>query len=94
MKSKDLVFPYLEKYTAPSVDIKNSFDKNTSRKNIYDFLNNITNKNNNEESVNKKIDKIINLLVFNYENEELALKKEIEKNKLIISLNGNLTKAK
>ena len=93
VENKDLVFPYLEKYTTTSVDIKNSFDKNTSRKNIYDFLNNITNKNNNEELVNKKIDKIINLLVFNYENEELALKKEIEKNKLIISLNGNLTKA-
>lgn len=93
VENKDLVFPYLEKYTTTSIDIKNSFDKNTSRKNIYDFLNNITNKNNNEELVNKKIDKIINLLVFNYENEELALKKEIEKNKLIISLNGNLTKA-
>ena len=93
VENKDLVFPYLEKYTTTSVDIKNSFDKNTSRKNIYDFLNNITNKNNDEELVNKKIDKIINLLVFNYENEELALKKEIEKNKLIISLNGNLTKA-
>lgn len=93
VENKDLVFPYLEKYTTTSIDIKNSFDKNTSRKNIYDFLNNITNKNNDEELVNKKIDKIINLLVFNYENEELALKKEIEKNKLIISLNGNLTKA-
>ena len=34
VENKDLVFPYLEKYTTTSVDIKNSFDKNTSRKNI------------------------------------------------------------
>lgn len=88
-----LKFPYLEKYTSTSINIKNSFDKTTSRKNIYDFLNGIVSDNKTDTDINKRIDKIINMLVFNYENEELELKKEIEKNKLIISLNGNLTKA-
>lgn len=93
IQNKELLFPYLEKYTSTSVDIKDSFDKVTSRRNVYDYLYNIANENNTNVDMNKRIDKIINMLVFNYEKEELELRKEIERNKLIISMDGNLTKA-
>lgn len=40
-----------------------------------------------------QIDNLLNILVFNYENEELDLKKDIRKNKHIIEENGNIKKA-
>lgn len=88
-----LKFPYLEKYTSSSNLVKNSFNKITSKRNILDYFNSLIKENNLKINISKKIDKIINLLIFNYENEELELKKEIEKNRLIINENGNLTKA-
>ena len=38
----------------------------------------------NNISTTSQIDKLVNMLVFNYENEELDLKKDIAKNRLII----------
>lgn len=92
VESKELVFPYIEKYTTSVKEVTESYNFAKSRKNIYNYINNIEKKDSTRKNINK-IDKIINLLIFNYENEELELKKEIEKNNLIIKSNGDLKKS-
>ena len=52
----------------------------------------------NQENYNKtfpnnEIDEILHMLVFNYDNEELSLKRDIQKSKHIIEENGDMTKA-
>lgn len=87
-------FDYIKQYTNDSDKVKNILSISNSQKNILEHLKNIIKE---EQNINiettKQIDKLINMLVFNYENEELELKKDIAKNKLIIEENGNITKA-
>lgn len=90
VENNTLVFPYIEKYTVDIEKIKKTFNKSTSNEEIYNFLNEIIST---ETNVKNYYDQIISLLIYNYENEELELKKEIEKNKLIIENKGNVKEA-
>lgn len=87
-------FDFLKQYTNESDNVKRILAISNSKINILNYLKDIIKE---EQSINvsstNQIDKLINMLVFNYENEELDLKKDIAKNKLIIEENGNITKA-
>ncbi len=86
---------YVKQFTNKYNDINRLTNINVSQKNIYNFLNHLINEKE-QITLDKKdqIDKIINLLIYNYENDELDLRKDIAKNKLIIEENGNTIKAK
>ncbi len=87
-------FEFIKKYTNDYDKVKNILSISNSEENILITLKNIIKE---EQTMNvstiAQIDKLINMLVFNYENEELDLKKDIAKNRLIIEENGNVTKA-
>ena len=87
-------FDFIKKYTTELDSVNKILSVNNSRKNILFELKNIIKEEQDLSiSTTSQIDKLINMLVFNYENEELELKKDIAKNKLIIEENGNVTKA-
>ena len=87
-------FDFIKEYTSEIDRVTKILSVSNSRKNILLELKNIIKEEQNIQiSTTSQIDKLINMLVFNYENEELELKKDIAKNKLIIEENGNVTKA-
>lgn len=87
-------FDFIQKYTSELDRVNKILSISNSRKNILNELRNIIKEEQNiNVSTTNQIDKLVNMLVFNYENEELELKKDIAKNKLIIEENGNVTKA-
>ncbi len=87
-------FDFIAKYTSELDRVNKILAVSNSRRNILQELKNIIKEEQNlNVSTTNQIDKLINMLVFNYENDELELKKDIAKNKLIIEENGNVTKA-
>jgi len=87
-------FDFIQKYTSELDRVNKILAVSNSRKTILNELKNIIKEEQNINiSTTNQIDKLINMLVFNYENDELELKKDIAKNKLIIEENGNVTKA-
>ncbi len=86
---------YIKNFTNKYADINRLTNINVSQRNIYYYFVEAINEKE-EINLNKKdqVDKIINLLIYNYENDELDLRKDIAKNQLIIDENGNTTKAK
>ncbi len=75
-------------------EVLNHLNAVQSSKNMFSELKSIINsKNDNGLDYTTQIDKIINNLVFNYENDELDLKRDIDKNRLIIEQNGDVNKA-
>lgn len=87
-------FDFIKKYTNELDKVNKILAVSNSQQNILYELKNIIKE---EQTINisttSQIDKLVNMLVFNYENEELDLKKDIAKNRLIIEENGNVTKA-
>ncbi|MBQ7104225.1 MAG: hypothetical protein IJN90_00020 [Bacilli bacterium] len=87
-------FDFIKKYTNELDKVNRILAVSNSQQNILSELKNIIKEEQNINiSTTSQIDKLINMLVFNYENEELDLKKDIAKNRLIIEENGNVTKA-
>lgn len=87
-------FPYLTHHCTQWESIKKLISISTSHNRTFKDLKNMMEEPNSgsiESTV--QIDNLLNILVFNYENEELDLKKDIQKNKHIIEENGNITKA-
>lgn len=87
-------FDFIKKYTNDADKVNRILAISNSQKNIlYELKNIIKEEQTIDISTTNQIDKLVNMLVFNYENEELDLKKDIAKNRLIIEENGNVTKA-
>lgn len=90
----DNEFPYIDKYVQESKIIHDIVSSSEIHQNIYDefksTMNDIQYKN---ISTTNKIDNLLHMLVFNYDKEELELKRDIQKNKHIIEENGDITKA-
>ena len=86
---------YIKNYTNKYPDINRLTNINISQRTIYYYFTNLLNEKE-EINLNKKdqVDNIINLLIYNYENDELDLRKDIAKNKYIVEENGNTSKAK
>ena len=94
VKDDEQSFYYIKNYTNQHESVLKILDITKSEKNILnEFRNIIKEESGPKVSREAEIDKIINMLVFNYENDELELRKDIAKNKLIIEENGNVTKA-
>lgn len=87
-------FPYLNHYCPEWESLKQTISISTSYNNTHKKLKNIMEEEHNGIlDTTIQIDKLLNILVFNYETEELELKKDIQKNRHIIEENGNITKA-
>lgn len=87
-------FPYLAHYCLEWDSLKKAISLSSSHKTTFKNLKNIMEENESGSiSSTVQIDNLLNILVFNYENEELELKKDIQKNKHIIEENGNIKKA-
>ena len=87
-------YDFIIKYTNDLDKVTKILSISNSQNNILLELKNIIKEEQiNNISTTSQIDKLVNMLVFNYENEELDLKKDIAKNRLIIEENGNVTKA-
>ena len=94
IKSNDRSFNYINDYVLEKDKLFSFYDKVNSKhlsdNKIIDILNR---QNDKEESKNNKIDKLINMLIFDYDNEEQEIKNEIYRNKCIIDCNGDIEKA-
>lgn len=86
---------YVKNYTNKYAEINKLTNINVSQRNIFYQLTSWIDEKE-DITLNKKdqIDSIINLLIYNYENDELDLRKDIAKNKLIVEENGNTSRAK
>jgi len=94
IKENQYTFNYIQKYTDSYDHIHDLIIRSNSHKQILTNLKAIINQE--QKTTSSKtmlLDKLINMLVFNYENEELDLKKDIAKNRLIIEENGNVSRA-
>jgi len=93
-KIDDDEFPYLNKYVNEKEKVKDIISISRTSENILSDVKNIMEENEYKNlSSTNKIDNLLQLLVFNYDNEELELKKDIQKNKHIIEANGDISKA-
>lgn len=93
-KIDDDEFPYLNKYVNENEKVKDIISISRTSENILSDVKNLMEENEYKNlSSTNKIDNLLQLLVFNYDNEELELKKDIQKNKHIIEANGDISKA-
>jgi hypothetical protein len=87
-------YNYLNSYVSNHEAIFHVLDVLESENNILDELEEIIRADNNGlTSYNNVIDKTINSLIFNYEIDELDLRKDIAKNRFIIEENGDVEQA-
>lgn len=87
-------FPYIVKYVKEKDIVMDAISTSLAQKNVLkDFKNIMNEKQYNKSSSVNKIDNLLHMLVFNYDKEELQLKRDIQKNKHIIEENGDMTKA-
>ena len=87
-------FPYIMKYVVEKDNIMDIISLARGDKIILkDFRKIMEEKQYSNISNTNKIDNLLHMLVFNYENEELELKRDIQKNKHIIEENGDINKA-
>lgn len=87
-------FPYIEKYVIESDSVKKSVSISRAQKDITkNFKTIMEEKQLSNVSSTNKIDSLLHDLVFNYDKEELLLKRDIQKNKHIIEENGDVVKA-
>lgn len=87
-------FPYIEKYVMESDSVKKIVSISRAQKSITrNFKTIMEEKQLSALSSINKIDSLLHDLVFNYDKEELLLKRDIQKNKHIIEENGDVAKA-
>lgn len=90
----DKMYPYLVQCSNSWPNIKEILALSETHNEMYKYFSTIMNsRDDNIVSVTNQIDNMLNNLVFNYDNEELELRKEIAKNKFIVEENGNVEKA-
>jgi len=87
-------FPYIIKYVSEKNAVMDIVATSQAQKTVLKDLKNIMNeKEYTKTSSINKIDNLLHMLVFNYDKEELQLKRDIQKNKHIIEENGDMVKA-
>lgn len=87
-------FPLLTQYSSTWPQLKDSLEFAETHDTIYKYFSNIFNaKVENTSSLEAKIDEILDNLVNNFDNEELPLRSQLRKNKLVVEENGDLSKA-
>lgn len=87
-------FNYIDKYVKDKNLLLSFYNRinsnNLSNNRVNDILKKQVDKN---TTSTKKIDKLLNMLIFDYDNEEQEIKNNIYKNKCIIDCNGDTEKA-
>lgn len=87
-------YPYIVKYVTEKDKVMDVLAIANAQKTVTKDLKNIMDeKEYTKISSTNKIDNLLHVLVFNYDKEELQLKRDIQKNKHIIEENGDMTKA-
>ncbi|WFR58366.1 hypothetical protein QA584_04665 [Anaerocolumna sp. AGMB13025] len=87
-------FPYLKQYSPTWEKLKDVLEWAKTHNDIYQYFSTIFNAPvDNVASITAKIDDLLDSLVTNYDNEELPLRKQLRKNKLVIEENGNMNRA-
>lgn len=81
-------YPLLEKYCTNWSELTSSMRKVRLHEFLDDYFKNIFNSGNDAKSSKDQLDDILTLLINNFDDEELELKKEIEHNQKIIRDNG------
>jgi len=91
---EEIEFPYIHEQVAESSIINDIVTiSRTQEKILNEFKNIMDEKESQKNSTVNKIDVLLHDLVFNYDKEELELKRDIQKNKHIIESNGDMTEA-
>lgn len=87
-------FPILKKYSSTWDKLKDVLEIAEAHNEIYNYFSNIFNTTvENVTSVSSKIDEILDNLVENYDTEELPIRAQLRKNKIVIEENGDVDKA-
>jgi hypothetical protein len=87
-------FPILRKHSPTWNKLKEVLEIAETHDEIYNYFSNIFNtKVDNVTSVSAKIDDILDNLVKNYDTEELPIRAQLRKNKLVIEENGEVDRA-
>lgn len=82
-------YSYLKENSPTWEKLKSIMEWAKTHENIHNYFSNIFNaKVNNMESLAFKVDEILDNLVKNYDNEELPIRKELRRNRLVIEENG------
>ena len=90
----DTDFPYLKDNSPTWAELKDILSWAKTHENIYTYFSAIFNTPvSNAISVASKVDDILDKLVTNYDNEELPLRKELRRNRLIIEESGIIDRA-
>ncbi|MBQ7137044.1 MAG: hypothetical protein IJO43_03625 [Bacilli bacterium] len=87
-------YPYIIKYVQEKDNVVDVIASAQAQKTVLkDFRKIINEEHHTRTSSINKIDNLLHMLVFNYDKEELQLKRDIQKNKHIIDENGDMVKA-
>lgn len=87
-------FPILKQYSPTWKKLKDVLEIAETHDEIYSYFNNVFNTPvENVASVSAKIDDILDSLVENYDDEELPLRAQLRKNRLVIEENGDVDRA-
>lgn len=86
-------YTYINDYTDSLLNLENSLSLSSGKKEIFDDIKKIIDVKQVKLDKVKTIDKMIDTLISNYETEELELRRDIAKEKLVVEENGNITKA-
>lgn len=90
---KEEEFFFIKDYSNEYDNLNKSLATSSSKIKLFNYFKNIFESEIDDSDRIIKIDKILDSLVFNYENEELDLRRDTAKNKLIIEENGDIAKA-
>lgn len=86
-------YNFIKEYTDALPHLESSLSLSSGKEKLFNEIKGILGAKELEVEKVKKIDKMIDTLISNYENEELELRREIAKEKAIIEENGNIEKA-
>lgn len=82
-------YPYLQKYSTTWPQIKDVLEGAYLHSIMFSYLENVFSQTRDMSSVNEQLDKIVDSLVSEFDDEELPLRKEERLNKLIVQYNGD-----
>lgn len=88
-ENQNINIPYIQNYSTDAQIFKNNIIVSSSYENVYNSLQLI----NKEDNNNKKVDEILNNLIYEYEDKEKEFQRDNLRNKLILDCNGDTVKA-
>ena len=87
-------YPYLRRYSASWDNLENIMEGAELNATIYEYFNNIFEKEITSDSLKKQLDEILTSLVTDYDDEELPLRKEEKFQQFVIDFEGDVDRAR